>query len=97
MEEHKMAIEIVKMSSKGQVVIPQRIRDELNARGGSVFAVIGSKDSVVLKRVTTPSKDDLIKDLEKIAKEGKKRADKLGMKERDVPKIVHRIRKEKRK
>ena len=92
-----MAIEIVKMSSKGQVVIPQHIRDELNARKGSVFAVISSKDSVVLKRVETPSQDDLIRDLEKIAKEGRKRAERLGIKESDVPGLVHKTRKEKRK
>ena len=97
MEEHKMAIEIVKMSSKGQVVIPQHIREELNVREGSIFAVIGSKDSVVLKRVTTPSKDDLIKDLEKIAKEGRKRAERLGIKESDVLSLVHKTRQAKRK
>ena len=92
-----MAIETVKMSSKGQVVIPQRIRDELRAHEGSIFAVIGSKDSLVLKKIETPSKADLIKDLERIAKEGRKRAEKLGLKESDVPELVHRIRKEKRR
>lgn len=92
-----MTIEIIKMSSKGQVVIPQHLRDELNAHEGSVFAVFGSKDSVVLKRIKTPSKDDLIKDLEKIAKEGRKRAEKLGIKEHDVTSLVHKTRQTKRK
>jgi len=92
-----MAIEIVKMSSKGQVVIPQHIREELNAWEGSVFAVVGSKNSVVLKRIEMPSKDDLIKDLEKIAKEGRKRAERLGIKESDVPLLVHKTRQQKRK
>ncbi len=92
-----MSVEMVKMSSKGQVVIPQRIRDELRAQEGSIFAVIGGKDSVVLKKIATPSKEELIKDLEKIAKEGKRRAEKLGIRESDVPSLVHKIRKEKRK
>ena len=92
-----MTIEIIKMSSKGQVVIPQHIRDEINAHEGSVFAVVGSKDSVVLKRIETPSKDDLIKGLEKMAKEGRKRAEKLGIKESDVPSLVHKARQSKRK
>ena len=92
-----MTIEIIKMSSKGQVVIPQHIRDEINAHEGSVFAVVGSKDSVVLKRIETPSKDDLIKGLEKMAKEGRKRAEKLGIKESDVSSFVHKNRQAKRR
>ena len=92
-----MVVETIRMSSKGQVVIPQNIREALQASEGSVFAVIGSKDSVILKKIETPSKEDLIKDLEKIAKQGREKADKLGVKESDVPEIVHRRRKEKRK
>ena len=53
-----MAVETVKMSSKGQVVIPQHIRDELHVHEDSVFAVIGSKDSPVLEKIETPSKKD---------------------------------------
>ena len=92
-----MTVETVKMSAKGQIVIPQQIREELNANEGSMFAVIGSKDSVILKKIETPSKEDLIRDLERIAKEGRKRAERLGIKESGVPGLVRRIRKEKRK
>ena len=92
-----MNIEIVKMSSKGQIVIPQHIRDELKVHEGSVFALVSNKDSVVLKRIETPSKDDLIKDLERIAKEGKKRVEKLGIKESDVSSLIHRFRQTKRR
>ncbi|MEK6922231.1 MAG: hypothetical protein AABX08_00340 [Nanoarchaeota archaeon] len=92
-----MNIETIKMSSKGQIVIPQRIREELRAEEGSMFAVISSRNSVILKKIETPSKEDLIKDLERIAKEGRRRAEKLGIKESDVPELIHRIRKERRK
>ena len=92
-----MAVETVKMSSKGQVVIPWNIRKELRVDERSVFAVMSSGDSVVLKKISTPSKEELIKDLEKIAKEGKKRAAELGIKEIDISCIKNRRRKEKRK
>ena len=92
-----MIVETVRMSSKGQIVIPQNIRESLKAEEGSVFAVIGGKDSVILKKIETPSKEDLIKDLEKIAKEGRKRAEKLGIKESYMPELISKIRKEKRK
>jgi len=92
-----MDIETVKMSSKGQIVIPQDIREKLQAREGSLFAVIENKGSIVLKRIKTPSKEELIKEFKKMAEEGKKRAKKLGIRESDVPFLVHKTRKEKRK
>ncbi len=90
-----MVVETIKMSSKGQIVIPREIREEMHAEEGTIFAVIGGKDSVILKKVITPSKQELIRDLEKIAIEGRKRAEKLGIKESDVPKMIHKLRKSK--
>ena len=86
-------IETIKMSSKGQVVIPQNIRNDLKAKEGTVFAVVGNSDTVILKKIATPSKEELIRDLRNIAKEGRKRAEKLGIKEEDVPNLVHKARK----
>ena len=88
-----MSVETVKMSSKGQIVIPQGIREELDAGEGSVFAVIGTKDSVILRKIGTPSKDDLLRELVAIAKEGKKRLAASGVKEKDIPTIVAKRRK----
>lgn len=88
-----MEVETIKMSSKGQVVIPQDIREEIGADEGTVFAVVGSQDTIVLKKIAKPSRDALIKELKKIAEEGARKAEKLGIKERDVPDMVHRIRK----
>jgi len=77
---------------KGQIVIPRDIREEIHAGEGTAFAVISGKNSVILKKIETPSKEDLIKDLEKIAKKGKKRAKKLGIKQGDVLDLFHRRR-----
>ncbi len=79
-----MTVETVKMSSKGQIVIPQDIREEVKAKEGTVFAVIGSKDTVILKKIVTPSKNELIRQLTTIAKEGKERLIKKGIKESDL-------------
>lgn len=91
-----MVVETIKMSSKGQVVIPQSIREEIEADEGTVFAVIGGKDTIVLKKILTPLKEDLIKELKKIAVEGGKRAEKFGIQERNVPDLVHKLRKSKK-
>ncbi|MEK6881860.1 MAG: AbrB/MazE/SpoVT family DNA-binding domain-containing protein [Nanoarchaeota archaeon] len=92
-----MAIETIKMSSKGQIVIPQDIRKEINADEGTLFAVVGSKNTIVLKKIETPSKESLIKDLENIAKKGREKAERQGVKEGDIPSLVHKLRQEKRK
>ena len=88
-----MITETVKMSSKGQIVIPQDIREELNVDEGTVFAVISSKDTIILKKIATPSKEELIREFKKIATEGRKRSEKLGIKESDVPNLIHKLRK----
>ena len=87
-----MSVETVRMSSRGQIVIPLGVREELNADEGTVFAVIGSKDTIVLKKIITPNKEELINELKNIANEGAKRAKKLGIKQSDVPDLVHKAR-----
>ena len=88
-----MAVEMIKMSSKGQIVIPQDIRTEICASEGTMFAVVSGRDSIVLKKVAIPSKEDLICELKEIAKEGKKRLEAKSIKEADIPNIVEKSRK----
>ena len=87
-----MEVETTKMSSRGQVVIPREIREEMHAKEGTLFAIIGGKDTIVLKKIETPSKNILIKELELIAKEGRKRLERKGIKETDIYGIVQRSR-----
>ena len=84
---------MVKMSSKGQIVIPQDIRTEIDASEGTMFAVVSGRDSIVLKKVATPSKEELIRELKEIAKEGRKKLEAKGIKEADIPSIVEKARK----
>lgn len=79
-----MTVETVKMSSKGQIVIPQDVREELHAHTGTVFAVVGSKDTIVLKKIATPSKEELIKELGVFAKIAKKKLQSKGITEKDL-------------
>ncbi len=44
-------MEITKTSSKGQIVIPLKIRSELGIHEGSVIAVERMNDVVVLKKI----------------------------------------------
>ncbi|MFH1054750.1 MAG: AbrB/MazE/SpoVT family DNA-binding domain-containing protein [Candidatus Altiarchaeota archaeon] len=58
-------------SSKGQIVLPAGIREELGIRPGAKFAVYGKGDTVVLRRLKVPTVEEfdrLTKDLSSIAK-----------------------------
>jgi AbrB family looped-hinge helix DNA binding protein len=44
-------MEITKISSKGQVVIPSKIRLELGIEEGSVLGVEKMKDMIILKKI----------------------------------------------
>ena len=46
-----MEFDITKISSKGQVVIPQEVRDRLALKNGQILAVSTKDNLIVLKRV----------------------------------------------
>ena len=77
-----------KMSSKGQVVIPEDIRKRLKLKEGSQFIVIGEKDVVILKSIRPPS----IKDFDEIIAEARKQAKKSGMKRSDISAAIAKVR-----
>ena len=54
-----MEIELTKMSSKGQVVIPLDVRRRLNLKDGETLAISTKDDLVVLKKIKNPLEDDL--------------------------------------
>ena len=68
-----------KMTSRGQVVIPEDIRKRLNLKVGAQFVVVGEKDVVIFKSITQPSMkefDTLIADARRQAREARlKRSD----------------------
>lgn len=44
-----------RLSTKGQVVIPESIREQLHLETGTQFVVVAEGDVVVLKVISTPS------------------------------------------
>ncbi len=88
-----MHVETAKMSSKGQLVIPLAAREEIGVSEGTLFAVVAFGDTIMLKKMERPSHEQLWKDLDSIAKEGKKRLEAKGLSEKDIPDLVQNRRK----
>jgi AbrB family looped-hinge helix DNA binding protein len=47
-----------KLSSRGQVVIPEEIRESLHLKEGDQFVVMGKGDTVILRSIKPPSMDE---------------------------------------
>jgi len=62
-------MEITKISSKGQIVIPLKIRNELEINKGSVVAIEKMKDLIVIKKVDTELMGQVKRSLEDIKHE----------------------------
>ena len=77
-----------KMSSKGQVVIPEGIRKRLGLEAGSQFVVVAGKDAVILKTIAPPSLDEF----DTLIRKARRQAREAGMKRSDIKKAVAEVR-----
>ena len=77
-----------RLSSKGQVVIPEEVRDRLGLKAGDQFVVLGDRDVVILKVIHPPSMNEF----EGIVKQARRAAKRTGMKRKDVARAVRGAR-----
>jgi antitoxin PrlF len=82
-----MELEMTRVSSKGQVVIPGLIREKLGLKSGSQLMVFGEGDTIILKKVALPSssaKETLASVRQKVRS--------LGLTRDDVRQEIRRVR-----
>ena len=82
------SIATTKMSSKGQVVIPEDVRNALGLETGARFVVMGDGDVVVLKRIDTPTRHEF----RVLTARVRGQARRAGMKRSDIGKAVRSAR-----
>ena len=80
-----------KLSSKGQIVIPEEIRDNLKLKEGDQFVVIGQGDTVILKSITPPR----LEEFSDLMKEASRNAKTLNLKPSHVAKSIKKARRRK--
>ena len=81
-------ISTTKLSSKGQVVIPEEVRDKLGLSPGAQFVVVGEGDVVVLKLVSAPD----LGDLDDLQADARSQARRVGLKRSDVQAAIQDVR-----
>jgi AbrB family looped-hinge helix DNA binding protein len=77
-----------KLSSKGQVVIPEEIRNRLGLETGAQFVVVGDRDVVILKVIQAPD----MAEFDELVGRARKAAKGAGLKKDDVNKAIRKAR-----
>ena len=81
-------ISTTKMSSKGQIVIPEEIRKRLDLKPGSQFVVVGEKDTVILKTISPPTMEEF----DKLIFQARKQAKQASIKQSDIKVAIEKVR-----
>ena len=77
-------VNITKISSKGQVVIPSEIRERMNLEEGNLMVISDSNGSICMKKIELPK----IKSWEEATKPFREAAKKSNFREEDLDRII---------
>ena len=77
-----------RMSSKGQIVIPEAIRKRLNLNAGAQFIVVGEGDVVILKAISIPDMEAF----DALIQQARQQAKAAGLERADVSRAISKAR-----
>jgi AbrB family looped-hinge helix DNA binding protein len=87
--------DVTTVSDKGQIVIPNYLRNKLGLRPRSKLLVYGIEDTIILRKLTLP---DLNREMQELWKEIDRKIAKYGeMSEEEIQSIIGKYRSQKRK
>lgn len=85
-----MGVSMVKVSSRGQIVIPKDVMEELGVRKGDKLLVVSKDKNILLKKIEA---DVFEKSLESILEPMWRKAEREKLTEKDVEEAIRRVRK----
>jgi AbrB family looped-hinge helix DNA binding protein len=84
---------VIIVSDKGQIVIPQSIREKLGIKPRNKLLIYNYQDAIILKKLEIP---DLTKELEEIYRKIDEKIAKYGeLSDQDIDEIIQKFRKQK--
>ncbi len=86
-----MPIDVLTLSTKGQLVLPNDLRKSLSLAPGDKLVVYWSNGSIVLKKLELPTESDFEKEIDKTVLYAKEN----GIKEEDIANTIKSYRAEK--
>lgn len=85
-----------KLSSKGQVVLPEALRNIYGWSAGTSFTVVVYNGAVIMQPIKAPSEEELAKEFDTVFAETRAQARAAGMKQADITKAITEVRRERR-
>ncbi len=84
-----MELELIKISEKGQIVVPSSLRKEMRIKKSDKFLIFGEGNTIILKKIEEPiirrSFEELAKPIQKVAKQ-------IGLTRKDLKKAIEDVR-----
>ena len=80
---------ITAMSTRGQIVLPKKLRSALNIDAGTKFVVFSDQGNILLKPITEPK----LSDFEAVLEQANRWAKENGLQESDIDRAVKAVRK----
>lgn len=90
-EDNMPILEVTSLSTRGQIVIPNDIREKMNLEPGTKMIIIQEGDNILLKPIKAPK----MSQFDKIIAIGDKVRNELNLKESDVDQAIKNVRKRK--
>ena len=85
-----------KLSSKGQVVLPETLRNMYGWDAGTAFTVLAYKGAVIMQPIKAPTEDEIAREFEEAFAESHSQARAVGMVPADITRAISEVRGERR-
>ena len=85
-----------KMSSKGQVVLPEALRQMYGWGSGTAFTILAYKGSIIMQPLKTPTDDEIAAEFEDAFAESRRQAMDAGMTPMDISNAIAEVRSSRR-
>ena len=84
------------MSSKGQVVLPEALRQMYGWESGTAFTILAYKGSIIMQPLKTPTEAEIAAEFEDAFAEARRQAKEAGMTPKDITDAISAVRRERR-
>ena len=81
-----------KMSSKGQVVLPEALRQMYGWRSGTAFTILVYNGSIIMQPLKTPTDEEVAAEFEEAIAECRRQAKDAGMTPMDISNAIAEVR-----
>lgn len=81
-----------RMSSKGQIVLPEALRQMYGWGSGTAFTVLACNGAVIMQPLKAPTEDEIAAEFEAAFEESRRQAREAGMTPMDVSNAIAEVR-----